>query len=119
MSMTSEELEGFPYGTSNLPPEAVHDLMIEDYLGRQLRYAREDAIGTIFMTAKENVKRLATSADFEFLGRVLAAVVKGVCVHLGVPVSRIRHDGVQSFDRSLQWGERSDVINGRDPVEEP
>ena len=47
MSMTSEELEGFPYGTSNLPDDGIHDLMIEDYLARQVRYAREDAMGRL------------------------------------------------------------------------
>ena len=47
--MTSEELEGFPYGTSNLPADGAHDLMVEDYLERQVRYAREDAMGTILM----------------------------------------------------------------------
>ena len=53
MSMTSEELEGFPYGTSNLPDDGIHDLMIADYLEAQARYAREDAMGGIPMQAME------------------------------------------------------------------
>ena len=146
--MSLEELEGFPYGTvpqmvipqadprdgdhadGDLP--AAGDLpaycnlpfspLIEGYLERQVRYAREDAMGTIIMRAKGDLKRLATSGDFKFLGRALAAVVKGVCIFLRVLVSRIRHDVVETFNRSLEWGERSDVIHGRAPplpVEEP
>ena len=111
--MTAEELEGCPYGP---PPDGIHDLMIESYLERQTRYAREDFIGTSLMRSKEEIQQAATSEDFRFLGRALAAVVKGVCLFLKVPVSKIRTDVVESFNRSLEWGERSDALHGREEV---
>ena len=109
--MTAEELEGCPYGET---PDGIHDLMIESYLERQIRYTREDAIGTTLMRAADEIQGVATPEDFRFLGRVLAAVVKRVCLFLRVPISKIRKDVVDSFNRSLEWGERSDALHGRE-----